>query len=73
MSLYQFYSCNNKAYIVDYNMGKLLIDLGTEERKLQGISSYKGVEDISISSCKELKAIRRWKKWVLIPVENRKL
>jgi len=28
------YSYNNKAYIVGYSVGKLLIDLGIEERKL---------------------------------------
>ena len=53
------YSYNNKAHIVGCSTGKLLIDLGIGEQKLQGISSYKGVEDISISSYKELKAIRR--------------
>ena len=53
------YSYNNKAYTVDYSAGKLLIDPRIGKRKLQGISSRRGVEDISISSRKELKAIRR--------------
>ena len=45
--------------MVGYNIGKLLIDLGVRERGLQGISSYRGVEEVSISSHRELKAIRQ--------------
>ena len=52
------YSYNNKAYTVGYSAGELLVDPGIEERKLQGISSRRGVEDISVSSRKKLKAIR---------------
>jgi hypothetical protein len=53
------YFCNNKAHIVGYSVGKSLVDSGIGERKLQGIGFHKGVEDISISSRKELKAIRQ--------------
>ena len=52
------YSYNNKAHIVGYGVGELLMDLETGEQKLQGISSRRGVEDIDVSSHKELKAIR---------------
>jgi hypothetical protein len=34
------------------------MDLGIGEWKLQGIGSCKGVEDISIGSYRELKAVR---------------
>jgi len=44
--------------VVGYSAGELLIDLGIGEWKLQGIGSYRGVEDISVSSHKELKAVR---------------
>ena len=40
-------------------MGESLINLGIEEQKLQGIGSCKEVKNISISSYKELKAIKR--------------
>jgi len=45
--------------MVGYSAGKLLIDLGTREQKLQSISSHRGVKNIGVSSRKELKAIRR--------------
>ena len=67
------YSYNNKAYTVGYSAGKSLINPEIGERKLQGISSRRGVEDISVSSRKELKAIRRRRKRVLTPIENHKL
>ena len=59
------YSYSNKTYIVGSSAGKLLIDLGIGEQKLQGIGSCRGVEDISVSSRKELKAIRQRRKRVL--------
>jgi hypothetical protein len=52
------YSCDNKTYIVDYRAGKSLISLGIGKQELQGVSSCRGVEDISVSSCKGLKAIK---------------
>jgi len=45
--------------VVGYSVGESLIDLRIGERKLQGISSRRGIEDISVSSHKELKAVRR--------------
>jgi len=66
-------SCDNKAHAVGCGAGESLVDLGTGERKLQGIGSRRGVEDISVSSRKELKAVRRRRKRVIIPAENRKL
>ena len=33
-------------------------NLGMGEQELQGINSYKGVEDISVNFCKELKAVK---------------
>jgi hypothetical protein len=48
----------NKTYAIGYGAGKLLIDLGIEKWKLQGIGFYREVEDISINSYKELKAAR---------------
>ena len=59
------YSYSNKTYIVGSSAGESLVDLGTGERKLQGIGSHRGVEDISVSSRKELKAVRRRRKQVL--------
>jgi len=53
------YSYDNKAHTVGYSAGKSLVNLKTGERKLQGIGSYRGVENISVSSYKELKAIRQ--------------
>ena len=52
------YSCDNKTYIVSYKVGESLVNLGIGEQELQGISSCKGVEDISVSSHKGLKAVR---------------
>jgi hypothetical protein len=52
------YSCNNKTHIVGYGVGKSLIGLGIGEQELQGISSYRGVEDINISFYKGLKAVK---------------
>jgi hypothetical protein len=37
------------------------MDLGIGEWKLQGIGSCKGVEDISIGSYRELKAVKEWR------------
>ena len=51
-------------------MGELLVDLGTGEWKLQEIGSCRGVEDVGIGSHRELKAVRGWRMWVLIPIEN---
>ena len=51
-------SCNNKAYIVGYGVGKLLIDLGVGEWGSQGISSRRGVEEVGVSSYRKLKAVR---------------
>jgi len=48
----------------------LPINLGIGEWKLQGIGSCKGVEDVGIGSCRELKAVRGQKTQVLIPTKN---